>query len=116
MFRFYTITFSRLRQTSSLTFEVYDIVLYGDQVTFEEEQYELYYSAGFSRHEKPSDDSIVFRQFFWERYVAGCSASWSSNARSIKKIIHSFQKALLVKNETVMESHVIIFFLYRLAS
>ena len=62
MIQFYSVNFSRLPQFSSLLSTGFEIVLYGGQNPFREEQYELCCSAGFSAHQKPDDDSTVFRQ------------------------------------------------------
>ena len=69
------VNFSRLLQNSSLASTWYEITLYRGQNPFKEEHYELCCSAGFSGHQKPGDDSTVFRQFIRQRGVPGCSTS-----------------------------------------
>ena len=67
MTQFYSVNTSSLPKNSSLAIKSCEIVLCGGQIPFEEEQYELCYSAGFRGHQKNGDDSTVFRQFIWER-------------------------------------------------
>ena len=112
MTQFYSVNFSRLPQNSSLASAGYEIVLNRGQKSFNEEQYELCCSAGFSGYKKHGDDSTVFRQFCWERDVPGCSTSWSvqTPGRSIDINFQCLPKDLFIKIETDVESHVIISF------
>ena len=75
MTQFCSVNFSRLPQDCSLAGIGYENVLNGGQNPFEEEQYELGCSAGFSGHQKPGDNSTLFRQSIWERGVPDSSTS-----------------------------------------
>ena len=75
MTQFYFVNFLRLPQDCCLASTGYEIVLYGGQNPFKEEQSEQGCSAGFSGHQKPGEDSTVFRQYIWERGVLGSSTS-----------------------------------------
>ena len=75
MTQLFGLKFLRLPQSSSLAQKGFDVVLYGGQAPFEEDLFEQCYSACFLGHRKPGENSSVFRQFFQERGIPGCSTN-----------------------------------------